>query len=199
MKWSDLSIKDYNRIQELLSDIPDEVTMSERQEQILIEIGGYTKDELLQMPVLEFVHLFDKEFGFLSNEIPKRKPVKLFRAGWGIYKINYDITSLTKGQYDEVVQFSSVSGMKNMHLYLASVSKPVWWWPFGKKDHAAKAKAIEGSKFLVGYYISVFFYLLYRDLLTDILTSLEGETVTRERREMLMSLLPTLDSFSTTS
>ena len=199
MNWNDLSIKDYNRIQELLSGITDEVTMSERQEQILIQIGGYSQKELHTMPIMEFVRLFDKEFGFLSTEIPKQKPVKIYRAGWGIYKINYDITKLSKGQYDEVVQFSSVSGMKNMHLYLASVSTPVWWWPFGKKDHAGKAKDIEGSKFLVGYYISVFFYLLYRNLLQDILTSLEGQTLTKERREMLMNLLPTSDSFSTIS
>jgi hypothetical protein len=199
MNWKDLSIKDYNRIQELLHGITDEVDMSQRQEQILIEVGGYTKEQLQNMPLMQFVKLFDKEFGFLSDQIPERKPVKIFRAGWGIYRIDYDITKLSKGQYDEVVQFASVDGMKNMHLYLSSVSKPVWWWPFGKKNHADRAAQIEKAPFLTGYYISVFFYLLYRDLLQSILTSLEGQTVTKERRETLMSLLPTLDSFSTIS
>lgn len=199
MTWEELSIKDYNRIQELLSGVVDEVTMSEHQERILVEVTDYTHDELQKMPVIEFVYLFDREFGFLSREIPVKKPVKIFRAGSGIYKINYDITKLTKGQYDEVVQFSSVDGMKNMHLYLASVTKPVWWWPFGKKDHAERAKDIENASFLVGYYVSVFFYQLYRNLLESILTSLEGKTVTKEQRQRLMNLLPTSDFFSTTS
>jgi hypothetical protein len=184
MNWNTLTIGDYQRILELLDGVADEVSTSEAEEQILVEIAGYDHEELQKMPIGEFTALFDKEFGFLSTEMPPEKPTKIITAGNKIYRIEYDVTKITKGQYDEVVAFSKDGVNKTLHQFMASITKPVWWW-FGSKDHEDRSRDMKKAKFITAYYASVFFWKVYKSLLEDLKTSLVSkmETMTEKQRE----------------
>lgn len=190
MNWHTLTIGDYQRILELLDGVADEVGTSEAEEQILVEIAGYDHEELQKMPMSDFTRLFEKEFGFLSTDMPPVKPTKIITAGSSIYRIEYDVTKITKGQYDEVVAFSKQGINMTLHQFMASITKPVWWW-FGKKDHEDRSRELKKAKFIHAYYASVFFWKVYKSLLGDLQTSLASkvENMTEMQREALATHL----------
>jgi hypothetical protein len=190
MNWNTITIGEYQRILELLDGVADEVSTSEAEEQILVEIAGYDHEELQKLPMSEFTRLFEKEFGFLSTDIPPVKPVKMVTAGHRMYRIEYDVTKITKGQYDEVVAFSKQGVNKTLHQFMASITKPVWWW-FGHKDHEDRSRDMKNAKFIHAYYASVFFWKVYKTLLGDLQTSLASkvEKMTETQREALATHL----------
>jgi hypothetical protein len=196
MNWDTLTIGEYQRILELLDGVTDEVSSSEAEELILVEIGGYTHEKLQEMPIWEFNKLFEKEFGFLSEGVPPTKPVKVLVAGNHIYHIQYDATKITKGQYDEVVAFSKNGVNATLHQFMASITKPVWWW-WGYKDHEDRSKDMKKVKFIHAYYASVFFWKVYKELLQVLQTSLASK-IQEMTEEQKLSLSTQLTSLSHT-
>lgn len=204
MTWNDLTIGQYQRILGLLDGVVTEDATLDAEEQLLVEIAGYDHEELQKMSLSDFSRLFDKEFGFLSSEMPPEKPVKVVWCGHRAYNINFDVTKITKGEYDEVVAFSKNGVNHTLHQFMASITKPVWFWP-GYKDHAKRSEDMKNTKFLHAYYASVFFWAVYKNLLKDIQTSLGSKLTNLTEKENqalathLTSLFPTGDGTRITS
>jgi hypothetical protein len=204
MRWEDLTIGQYQRILEITDGVAGVEADLDAEEQMLVEVAGYNRNDLDALSLKDFARTFEDEFGFLSTDMPPVKPVKIVHCGWRFYRINYDLTKVTKGTYDEVVAFSKNGLNATLHQFMASITTPVWW-SRGYKDHAKRSEDMKNCKFLHAYYSSVFFWEVYRNLLKALPTSLAPKikAMTEEESQLLAThltnLFPIGDGTRTTS
>lgn len=177
MNWNSITVGQYQQVCAIVDAIIDADSEFVAATRVLTEVGGRNQSELDELSMYEFWRLYKVEFGFLDEPVPVVPPVNAVRSGRNLYNLNYDITATTKGQYDEVMMYSKTGINSNLHLLMASITKPVWFW-WGSKDHAQRAEHMKGIPFIVAYSCAVFFWTYYKKLLNGFQESLQPLTTT---------------------
>ena len=129
MNWKNISLSTFKRVEQINKDIENDV------DKVLFSVCavyGITEYALDNMKPRKAAKKILAVQNVLSS-IPKLLPRKF--VNW--YYINYNIRSLTFGQYIEIAYFMQDNLLQNAHLVVASCAKDLF-----KKSHSFKANKL---------------------------------------------------------
>jgi hypothetical protein len=130
MKWSDVTLAQFQQINEIesrqLSDI-DKVLYS------ICVLYNKTEYELDNTEPIKVTKMMQSVEQLAAPSISK--PAKRI----GKYFVNYDVSSITFGQYIDIAFFISNNPVKYAHYILASMSK-VWGRKYSSDNHRKRAE-----------------------------------------------------------
>jgi hypothetical protein len=206
MNWKKVTLSHYQQIYPILKSDAEEW---EKGIQIVGLLNDLTETQVDNLAANEYHKLRDAA-SFIFSEVPKGSLPKYIKGKKGKYKVVYDIEQMPFARYAEIKHFighDEDNFIKNLHSLLASMVIPMkrvlGIWVEGKYDaklHPAYADDLLYAKFSDAYYVSVFFYHLYRNWIAasqDYLENLFQQTMTQSQSQSLnQDLFRTLDGFS---
>jgi hypothetical protein len=166
MRWSDITVWQYQNIVKALSDKSlDDIDKSFKLIALVYNMTDNQVDSLLQedykakLKYLEFL-----------NQLPEGKPVKIIKVNGKRYRPIYNITKMPFGRYVETKAFVG-DIYANLHKLGATMVMPqkrTWYgrWVDDKYDagmHEDYAEDILAANFTDVYFSLVFFYQVYRN------------------------------------
>lgn len=207
--WNSLTIGEYQRIfdirrrytqagQRVLTDV-------DANAEIVAVVTGQDLQDVDRMKVADYTRVLNRANEMLA-EIPERTPAKRIRVpGFGWVALQYEVTEIDAGQYNELMQFTKGDGavIDNLHRILATLAVPVkrtWWggWKKYKRDaskHGELAQAFQAVPFLHAYNAAVFFCLIFRVFWTSSLTYLQKQKMGILTPEMERTVKQILQDF----
>jgi hypothetical protein len=193
MTWEDLTIEQaqncFEILKEDISDLSKEVRM-------LSYLTDTSEKEINLMEFDKYEEL-KKSIDFIFHPIPKGKAKRTFTVKGRKYFANYDVRKVSKGQYNEVMQFSKGNYLvDSLHLLMASIVTPLnrfgWKKEKSKIDFDQLAEDMKQAPFATCYHSAVFFWAVYRKSLKgsrDYLMSEMEKAMPRDQAEQAMTLL----------
>jgi len=106
--------------------------------EIVGTITGKTGKQLEEMPILEFNHLSAEVSKAITDVVnqAKAKRVARLHCGKHTYQLEHNIKKMNYGQWVTVMHFVKNEPIKNAHLILATIARPVRWGYKFKGNHA---------------------------------------------------------------
>ena len=152
--------------------------------------NGVPYEELEQMPISELKSDI-KKLEFL-NTLPSDKVVEWFKCGGYWWKVNFDITKLTAGNYIDMDMWVKEPDkiLSNSHKILSLFCQPFKWLrKYNKMTDEDKYEKLKHCPVSVAYPLSVFFCKLFNNLIESIPDSLQNESkqLMKEAQELQMS------------
>ena len=126
MNWNDISLDTFKRIEQINNEIKNDVDKVLFSVCAVLGITEYALDNMQPKKAARKIIRVQK----VLNSIPKLLPQRFI----GCYHINYNIKTLTFGQYIEIAYFMQDNLLNNAHLVVASCAKDLF-----KTDHSVKA------------------------------------------------------------
>ena len=166
MRWSDITVWQYQNIVKALSDKGlDDIDKSFKLSALVYNMTDNQVDSLLQEDYKAKI----KDLEFL-NQLPEGKPVKIIKVNGKRYRPIYNITKMPFGRYVETKAFVG-DIYANLHKLGATMVMPqkrTWYgrWVDDKYDagmHEDYAEDILAANFTDVYFSLVFFYQVYRN------------------------------------
>ena len=166
MRWSDITVWQYQNIVKALSDKGlDDIDKSFKLIALVYNMTDNQVDSLLQEDYKAKI----KDLEFL-NQLPEGKPVKIIKVNGKRYRPIYNITKMPFGRYVETKAFVG-DIYANLHKLGATMVMPqkrTWYgrWVDDKYDagmHEDYAEDILAANFTDVYFSLVFFYQVYRN------------------------------------
>lgn len=136
MKWRDITLAKFQQIEQVNSrDIPDidKVLFTTC---IVFDRTEYQLDNEKPKKVLKLMNKMQSIFEMPFNSRPTKQI--------GRYRINYDISRITLGQYVELSYFINKGVINNAHLMLASMAN-IRKKKYSSADHREKAEYFHGQ------------------------------------------------------
>jgi len=200
MTWQNITVQQFQDITRLIET--QGIDDIDRTSGLISIMTHQTEQQVEELPMPVYNQLA-KECGFvLQGDIPGN-PVRRLRVGRRLYKMVYNPRTLTKRQYVEIITFAK-DPIKNMHLIMASLVKPVRWGIARKNDggkHAEVAGVLLNARFVDVYHSCVFFCKLYSSLMKGMSAFLVNEAmkqkkITMEEAEKLLAIsMSAMDGF----
>lgn len=149
--------------------------------------NGVPYEELEQMPISDLKSDL-KKMDFL-NTLPSDKPIEWFKCGGYWWKVNFDITKLTAGNYIDMDMWVKDPEMilSNSHKILSVFCQPFKWLrKYNKLTDEEKYEKLKHCPVSVAYPLSVFFCNLFNSLIESIPDSLlnESKQLMKEAQEL---------------
>jgi hypothetical protein len=209
--WQTLTVGDYQRIFTVANRYAQagqrSITQEDADAEIVAVLTAQPIEEVDRLKVWEFKRILEEARGLLEN-IPDAPPARRIKVpGFGWMAIQYRVTEIDGGQYNELMNFSrgENSIIFNVHLILATLAQPVrrtWWgkwktYPRDTRAHAEIAEAFKNVRFLHAYQAAVFFCLIFRCFWDNSLTYLRQQLKTGKiRPDLAEAVTRTLADFS---
>ena len=174
--WENLTVGEYQRIydvnQRFTRKGQRDLNEVDANAEIISILAGVPMEEVDRLKLSEYQRILDHAAHILGD-IPEAAPVKRVKLpGWGTFGIQYQVSDIDAGQYNEILSFSKVENgsIVNLHKILATLAFPVkrnrWGhWVAGPRDtkhHGEIAQAFQDVPFLTAYAAGVFFYLIFK-------------------------------------
>lgn len=162
-----LTINKFQNLQAIADLDDNEIEKASRLVQVLLDKSS---DEVDKMSIKKFGRLCKKlndAFDLTIKKPSNSTPSKYIYANKKYYRLNFDIKPpFNTGRYIEVLTFSKMDVISNMHNILASMCQPIRWsWskfrfidlPYNALDHEGYADDMKEAGFKLGYSAVVFF------------------------------------------
>ncbi len=166
-----------------------EMDLEEKTTEMVAVISGKTMKEIEDMPLLEFNKLASKVVEVIKQPIPDGKPQPVI-AG---YRVIYEPSKLTRGQYVTLMHFMKMDIVENAHNIMAAL--------VNEENHSEIADKMQGEPMDNIYPACVFFCELYKSSIMGLQKFLVKEMLKKriplkKCQEMLTDLTNGLDGFT---
>lgn len=164
---------------------------------------GKTAEQIDKMNINKFNRLCKKVLDIFENSMQKindDKPTNWLWVGTKLFYINYNVAEIGANKYVETAIFSQ-NLIDNLHKVMASmVYETKWTWkgvkvlPYDSSKHAKISELMLKADFKHCYFIAVFFYQVFRNLIVSLKPYMEQEAKDKEKvREALIGFTETMD------
>lgn len=173
--WSEITIKQYLHVKELLEDSQDDIDFKIK---LLSILTGEPEETYLNMEMGKFSSIANG-LSFLSNLNISKKIIYSFRLNGKRFKFELDIKKLKASGYIDIMNYCNElnSTERNMHKILAVFASCYTW--YGKKiemSHSEKADLFFNKMpITIAYPVAVFFWALWNNSIKNIEIYLEKE------------------------
>jgi hypothetical protein len=140
---------------------------------------------VFKVPVVEIYKREVEDIFALDNKLSQLESLPIaaklkdkIKIGGKWFKVDYNVSKLTAGQFIDIQHFASTDPAKNVHKILASVIRPIGgWWGLGKvqeyngdNHEEISNHLLEHMTILQAYPITLFFCQILNNSLKDIQT-----------------------------
>lgn len=189
--WDKITVGQF--IQMLDVEQNENLNIVEKQQKMLSILENVPEEVYDYIKYRELVKLYAEKIAFFQT-MPEAKPVDYIEVKGKRYKFCFELSEMTSGQYID----TNVLGtdLMQLHKIAACFFLPMEgdrYLEYGTISHSVVADELLDAKFIEVYGCWLFFYLLYKELIKDIITSSE---MTQEIKETLLRLWNVGDGFT---
>lgn len=169
--WDTITVGQF--IQMLDIEQNENLNMVEKQQKMLSVIEGVPEEVYDYIKYRELVQLYAEKIAFFQT-MPEAKPVDYIQLKNRRYKFSFELSEMTSGQYIDTNVLGS--DLMQLHKIAATFFLPMEgdkYLEYGTIPHSVVAEELLEAKFIEVYGCWLFFYLLYKELIKDIITSSE--------------------------
>ena len=169
--WDSIKVGQF--IQMLDIEQNENLNMVEKQQKMLSIIENVPEEVYDYIKYRELVKLYAEKIAFFQT-MPEAKPVDFIEVNGKRYKFCFELSEMTSGQYIDTNVLGS--DLMQLHKIAACFFLPMEgdkYLDYGTIPHSVVADELLEAKFIEVYGCWLFFYLLYKELIKDIITSSE--------------------------
>ena len=192
--WNELTLSQYIRLLDIEHN--QQLNIVEKQQKQLAVIENTDEEQYDNIKYRELIHLYNEKLAFL-NELPNAPACDYIETKTRRYKFCFELSEITAGQYIDISTFSN--NFININKIAACFFLPMEddkYLAYGVIPHDKVAEDLLDAKFIEVYGCMVFFYQLFKELISDTITS---STITEQAKERLIRLWKDGDGFITQS
>lgn len=192
--WNELSVGQYITLLDIEQN--QQLNIVEKQQKQLAVVENKDEEEYDNIKYRELIQKYYDKLSFL-NEIPQTKPLDYIETKTRKYKFCFELNEITSGQYIDINTFSG--NLMEINKIAACFFLPMEgdkYLEYGTIPHDKVADDLLDAKFIEVYSCMVFFYQLFKELISDTIIS---SKITKEQKEMLMRLWEDGDGYITQS
>lgn len=181
--WDKLTVGQFIQLYDIETNTNFNVI--EKQQKVLSILENTTEDVYDNIKYRDLIDKYNKAIQFLNN-IPETKPKDYIYVGEKKYKFCYELSEITAGQYIDIGAFSN--NITQINKISACFFLPMSgdrYMEYGKIPHDVVANDLLDANFLDVYGCMLFFYQLFKELITNTLTY---SSLTEEARQTLIRL-----------
>lgn len=201
MTWNDITVEQYQKIYPIISD--EAKILEDKKVEVVSMLSDKSIEQLDELTIGQFNEIA-KDYSFLFDGTIKGEAKQRIKANGNTYQVQTDVKKMPFARYVEVKHYRDTDFIKNLHLILASIVKPVKE-SYDVKRHGEYASDMLKANFADCYQVAVFFCALYSNVIKTIPHYLISEltsktTITKEQAtETIEALCITLDGITTQS
>jgi hypothetical protein len=163
--WDKLKVKDFITLYDI--DVNQNLTLPEKQQKMLAYIEGVDEEVYDYIKYRELIRLFNEKLSFWNN-IPETKPVDYLQVGDNRYKFCFEVSEITSGQYIDISSFGQeVVAINKIAACFFLPMQGDKYIEYGVIPHDKVADDLLEANFLEVYSCMVFFYQLFKELISD--------------------------------
>jgi len=188
--WNELSVGQFISLYDIEKN--EVLNIVEKQQKMLSVLEGKQEEEYDNMKYRDLMQMFHDKLSFF-NAMPESKAVDYIETPKRRYKFCFELTEITAGQYIDITNFSS--NIMQLNKIAACFFLPMEgdkYLEYGKISHDEVAEDLLEANFLQVYGCMVFFYQLFKELVSATITSL---TMSEEGKAALIRLWKDGDGF----
>ena len=188
--WNEISLGQYISLLDIEQN--QQLNIVEKQQKKLALLEGKDEEEYDYIKYRALVEMYHTKLAFL-NEMPQTKPYDYIQTKNRRYKFCFELSEITSGQYIDINTFCN--NIIDLNKIAACFFLPMEgdkYMDYGSITHDAVAEDLLDAKFIEVYGCMVFFYQLFKELISDTITSL---TITEEAKAVLIRLWKDGDGF----
>lgn len=172
MNWKDVTVWQYQQIENLLSKRGDDTDLDIAVKTLAI-LTNRTESQIDSLSISELKKQL-KEIDFINTDKPNPSPQNIIKIGKKRYRCIYDVRKMPYARYIESKYFAS-DLTNNLHKIAASMIMPMKWtwrgWKVAKYDaskHEDYAQDLLSAPFEQVYGSIVFFCQVFADSITNL-------------------------------
>lgn len=204
MKWSDVTLWQYQQIENLLSKKGDDTELDIAVKALAI-LTDRTETQIDSLSIADLKEQL-KTIEFINKDKPEPKPQDYIKVGKKKYRCIYDVRKMPYARYIETKYFAS-DVTNNLHKIAASMVMPMKWtwrgWKLAKYDasmHDEYAQDLLGAPFEQVYGSVVFFCQVFSDSIINLEDYFKEEMIktgmnTKEAETIIRGLCNSMDGF----
>lgn len=163
--WNKLKVKDFITLYDI--DTNQNLTLPEKQQKMLAYIEGVNEEVYDYIKYRELIRLFNEKLSFWNN-MPETKPVDYLQVGDNRYKFCFEVSEITSGQYIDISSFGQeVVAINKIAACFFLPMQGDKYIEYGVIPHDKVADDLLEANFLEVYSCMVFFYQLFKELISD--------------------------------
>jgi hypothetical protein len=181
--WDKLTVGQFITLYDI--DANTNLNEIEKQQKMLSIIEGKKEEDYDNIKYRELLRIYAEKLAFFSD-MPETKPVDFIEVNGNRYKFNFEISEITAGQYIDINTFGGdIVSLNKIAACFFLPMKGKRYMEYGAIPHDKVAEDLLDANFLQVYSCMVFFYQLFKELISDIITSSE---ITEELKQNLIRL-----------
>jgi hypothetical protein len=188
--WDKLTVGQFISLYDI--ELSEQLNIVEKQQKMLAVVEGKNEEDYDAIKYRQLVQEYAKKLEFFNN-VPECKAVDYITIGDRRYKFCFELTEITAGQYIDINHFSGQ--IMQLHKIGACFFLPMKgdkYMEYGTIPHEVVAEDLLNAKFVELYGCMLFFYQLFKELVSDTITS---SNLKEETRAALLRLWKDGDGF----
>lgn len=181
--WDKLTVGQFISLYDI--ELSEQLNVVEKQQKMLAVVEGKSEEEYDTMKYRQLVQDYAAKLEFFNN-IPECKPVDYLLVNGKSYKFCFELTEITAGQYIDINHFSGqIMQLNKIAACFFLPMKGDRYMEYGTIPHEVVAEELLDARFVDVYGCMLFFYHLFKELISDTITS---SNLTEETRAALLRL-----------
>ena len=174
--WDKLTVGQFISLYDIETN--DNLNVVEKQQKMLAIVEGKSEEDYDNIKYSQLVIDYKNKLEFF-NQVPDCKPVDFIEVNGNRYKFCFELTEITSGQYIDISAFSgNIMGINKIAACFFLPMKGKRYMEYGTIPHDKVAEDLLDAKFVDINGCMLFFYQLFKELISDTITysSLREET-----------------------
>jgi len=181
--WDKLTVGQFITLYDI--ELSEQLNIVEKQQKMLAVVEGKSEEEYDTIKYRQLVQDYATKLEFFNN-VPECKPVDYLNVNGKSYKFCFELTEITAGQYIDINHFSGqIMQLNKIAACFFLPMKGDRYMEYGKIPHEVVAEELLDARFVDVYGCMLFFYHLFKELISDTITS---SNLTEETRAALLRL-----------
>lgn len=181
--WDKLTVGQFISLYDI--ELSEQLNVVEKQQKMLAVVEGKSEEEYDTIKYRQLVQDYAEKLEFFNN-IPECKPVDYLLVNGKSYKFCFELTEITAGQYIDINHFSGqIMQLNKIAACFFLPMKGDRYMEYGTIPHEIVAEELLDARFVDVYGCMLFFYHLFKELISDTITS---SNLTEETRAALLRL-----------
>lgn len=181
--WDKLTVGQFISLYDI--ELSEQLNVVEKQQKMLAVVEGKSEEEYDTIKYRQLVQDYAEKLEFFNN-IPECKPVDYLLVNGKSYKFCFELTEITAGQYIDINHFSGqIMQLNKIAACFFLPMKGDRYMEYGTIPHEVVAEELLDARFVDVYGCMLFFYHLFKELISDTITS---SNLTEETRAALLRL-----------
>lgn len=188
--WDKLTVGQFISLYDI--ELSEQLNIVEKQQKMLAVVEGKSEEEYETIKYRQLVQDYAAKLEFFNN-VPECKPVDYLVVNGNRYKFCFELTEITSGQYIDINHFSGqIMQLNKIAACFFLRMKGDKYMEYGTIPHEVVAEDLLDARFVDVYGCMLFFYQLFKELISDTITS---SNLTEETRAALLRLWNDGDGF----